>query len=141
MSAAETAVREIVGKSKMDFVLYEGREQIAQCRQADAGHPRPLQGRYPDLQGHDAECQPPEQVQSAFDDAVKAGQDRERQKNEGQAYANDVIPKGQGRRTSDGRSQRLSPACRCGRKVMPRVSVRCRPVRQRRQKSPGSACI
>ena len=32
----------------------------------------------------------------AFDDAVKAGQDRERQKNEGQAYANDVIPKAKG---------------------------------------------
>ena len=40
--------------------------------------------------------QPPEQVQIAFDDAVKAGQDRERQKNEGQAYANDVIPKARG---------------------------------------------
>jgi len=40
--------------------------------------------------------QPPEQVQAAFDDAVKAGQDRERQKNEGQAYANDVIPKASG---------------------------------------------
>jgi membrane protease subunit HflK len=35
-------------------------------------------------------------VQAAFDDAVKAGQDRERQKNEGQAYANDVIPKAKG---------------------------------------------
>ena len=41
-------------------------------------------------------AQPPEQVQAAFDDAVKAGQDRERQKNEGQAYANDVVPKAQG---------------------------------------------
>src|SRR5437762_1565715 len=41
-------------------------------------------------------AQPPEQVQAAFDDAVKAGQDRERQKNEGQAYANDVIPKARG---------------------------------------------
>jgi membrane protease subunit HflK len=41
-------------------------------------------------------AQPPEQVQAAFDDAVKAGQDRERQKNEGQAYANDVIPKAKG---------------------------------------------
>jgi membrane protease subunit HflK len=40
--------------------------------------------------------QPPEQVQGAFDDAVKAGQDLERQKNEGQAYANDVIPKARG---------------------------------------------
>jgi membrane protease subunit HflK len=41
-------------------------------------------------------AQPPEQVQAAFDDAVKAGQDRERLKNEGQAYANDVIPKARG---------------------------------------------
>jgi membrane protease subunit HflK len=40
--------------------------------------------------------QPPEQVQAAFDDAVKAGQDKERQKNEGQAYANEVIPKARG---------------------------------------------
>jgi membrane protease subunit HflK len=40
--------------------------------------------------------QPPEQVQAAFDDAVKAGQDLERQKNEGQAYANDVVPKARG---------------------------------------------
>ncbi|MGB9151201.1 MAG: protease modulator HflK, partial [Burkholderiales bacterium] len=40
--------------------------------------------------------QPPEQVQAAFDDAVKAGQDLERQKNEGQAYANDVIPRARG---------------------------------------------
>jgi membrane protease subunit HflK len=40
--------------------------------------------------------QPPEQVQASFDDAVKAGQDRERQKNEGQAYANDVIPRARG---------------------------------------------
>ena len=41
-------------------------------------------------------AQPPEQVQAAFDDAVKAGQDRERQKNEGQAYANDVVPRARG---------------------------------------------
>jgi membrane protease subunit HflK len=40
--------------------------------------------------------QPPEQVQAAFDDAVKAGQDRERQKNEGQAYANDIVPRARG---------------------------------------------
>jgi len=40
--------------------------------------------------------QPPEQVQAAFDDAVKAGQDRERLKNDGQAYANDVIPRARG---------------------------------------------
>ncbi len=97
MGAAETAVREIVGKSKMDFVLYEGREQIA--TQA-AKLMQDILDRYQSgitiskvtMQN----AQPPEQVQSAFDDAVKAGQDRERQKNEGQAYANDVIPKAKG---------------------------------------------
>jgi membrane protease subunit HflK len=41
-------------------------------------------------------AQPPEQVQAAFDDAVKAKQDLERQKNEGQAYANDIVPKARG---------------------------------------------
>jgi len=97
MGAAETAVREIVGKSKMDYVLYEGREQIA--TQA-AKLMQDILDRYESgiliskvtMQN----AQPPEQVQAAFDDAVKAGQDRERQKNEGQAYANDVIPKAKG---------------------------------------------
>ena len=97
VGAAETAVREIVGKSKMDFVLYEGREQIA--AQA-AKLMQEILDRYDSgiaiskvtMQN----AQPPEQVQAAFDDAVKAGQDRERQKNEGQAYANDVIPKAKG---------------------------------------------
>ena len=97
VGAAETAVREIVGKSKMDYVLYEGREQIA--TQASKLMQDILE-RYKSgiliskvtMQN----AQPPEQVQSAFDDAVKAGQDRERQKNEGQAYANDVIPKAKG---------------------------------------------
>jgi membrane protease subunit HflK len=94
---AETAIREIVGKSKMDFVLYEGREQIA----TDAAT---LMQQILDRYGTGIQvsrvtmqnAQPPEQVQAAFDDAVKAGQDRERQKNEGQAYANDVIPRARG---------------------------------------------
>jgi len=95
--AAETAIREVVGKSKMDFVLYEGREQVA------ASATKLIQeilDRYKSgiliskvtMQN----AQPPEQVQAAFDDAVKAGQDKERQKNEGQAYANDVIPRASG---------------------------------------------
>jgi membrane protease subunit HflK len=97
VGAAETAVREIVGKSKMDFVLYEGREQIA----SDAA--LLMQSILDRYQGGILiskvtmqNAQPPEQVQAAFDDAVKAGQDRERQKNEGQAYANDVIPRARG---------------------------------------------
>jgi membrane protease subunit HflK len=94
---AETAIREIVGKSKMDFVLYEGREKVAldvhQLMQQIADrYQTGVQITNVTMQG----VQPPEQVQAAFDDAVKAGQDRERQKNEGQAYANDVIPRARG---------------------------------------------
>ncbi|MDS4016119.1 MAG: FtsH protease activity modulator HflK [Candidatus Accumulibacter sp.] len=97
MQVAETAIREIVGKNRMDFVLYEGREQIAVSA---AKLMQDVLDRYKTgiliskvtMQN----AQPPEQVQAAFDDAVKASQDRERQKNEGQAYANDVIPKARG---------------------------------------------
>jgi modulator of FtsH protease HflK len=94
---AEASIREIVGKNKMDIVLYERREQIA----IDVGltmqrildqYKSGVQITNVTMQG----VQPPEQVQAAFDDAVKAGQDRERQKNEGQAYANDVIPRASG---------------------------------------------
>ena len=97
IQAAETAVREIVGKSKMDFVLYEGREQVAANAQKLTQeildrYSTGIQVSKVTMQN----AQPPEQVQSAFDDAVKAGQDRERQKNEGQAYANDVIPRARG---------------------------------------------
>ncbi len=94
---AETSIREIVGKNKMDFVLYEGRDKVAFETQQLM---QQILDRYASgvlissvtLQA----VQPPEQVQVAFDDAVKAGQDLERQKNEGQAYANDVIPKARG---------------------------------------------
>ncbi len=94
---AETAIREIVGKAKMDFVLYEGREKVAFDTSALM---QQILDRYRigvlvtnvTMQA----VQPPEQVQASFDDAVKAGQDRERQKNEGQAYANDVVPKARG---------------------------------------------
>jgi membrane protease subunit HflK len=94
---AETAIREVVGRNKMDFVLYEGREKVAAdvaqlMQQILDRYNSGVQVTNVTMQG----VQPPEQVQAAFDDAVKAGQDRERQKNEGQAYANDVIPKARG---------------------------------------------
>jgi membrane protease subunit HflK len=97
IQAAETSVREIVGKNKMDFVLYEGREQVAASAQKLTQeildrYSTGIQVSKVTMQN----AQPPEQVQAAFDDAVKAGQDRERQKNEGQAYANDVIPRARG---------------------------------------------
>ncbi|MEO7493949.1 MAG: FtsH protease activity modulator HflK [Massilia sp.] len=94
---AETAIREVVGRSKMDFVLYEGREKVASDVMALM---QSIANRYKlgaqitnvTMQG----VQPPEQVQGAFDDAVKAGQDRARARNEGEAYANDVIPRAKG---------------------------------------------
>ena len=97
LQAAETAVREVVGKSSMDFVLYEGRAEVA-------SRAHKLTQAILDRYGTGIavskvtmqNAQPPEQVQASFDDAVRAGQDRERQKNEGQAYANDVIPKARG---------------------------------------------
>ena len=111
--SAETAIREIVGRSKMDFVLYKGREQVAIQAQTLA---QQILDRYQTgilissitIQS----AQPPEQVQAAFDDAVKAGQDRERAKNEGQAYANDVIPRARGNASrllqeADGYKQRV----------------------------------
>jgi len=97
LQAAETSIREIVGKSSMDFVIFEGRSEVA-------ARAHKLMQEILDRYGSGISiskvtmqnAQPPEQVQASFDDAVKAGQDRERQKNEGQAYANDVIPKARG---------------------------------------------
>jgi membrane protease subunit HflK len=95
--AAETAMREVVGQQPMDSVLYSGRTEIAAKVQRFA---QDILDRYKTgiqistvaIQN----VQPPEQVQAAFDDAVKAGQDRERQINEGTAYASQVLPEAQG---------------------------------------------
>jgi membrane protease subunit HflK len=97
MQIAETAMREVIGKSRMDAILYETQVDIAnRSHQLMQG----IHERYGTGINISAvtiqNAQPPEQVQAAFDDAVKAGQDRERQKNEGQAYANDVIPRARG---------------------------------------------
>ena len=97
MQIAETAMREVIGKNRMDAILYETQVDIA-------NKTRDLMQVIHDRYGTGIQisavtvqnAQPPEQVQAAFDDAVKAGQDRERQKNEGQAYANDVIPRSRG---------------------------------------------
>jgi modulator of FtsH protease HflK len=95
--AAESAIREVVGRGNMDSVLSKDRETIqrdvvksvqAQLDRYKTG----IQIQTVNIQN----VQPPEQVQAAFDDALKAGQDRDRLKNEGQAYANDVIPRAKG---------------------------------------------
>jgi membrane protease subunit HflK len=94
---AESAIREVVGKSKMDFALYEGREQIAKQTEQLMQQNLDRYGTGVFVQKVTLQSvQPPDKVQAAFDDAVKAGQDRERLKNEGQAYANDVVPRARG---------------------------------------------
>ena len=99
VQAAETAVREVVGKMRMDSALAEERDQIA---------PRvrnlmqQILDRYKvgievvGINTQQGGVRPPEQVQAAFDDVLKAAQERERAKNEAQAYANDVIPRAVG---------------------------------------------
>ncbi|MEO8836419.1 MAG: FtsH protease activity modulator HflK [Caldimonas sp.] len=95
--AAESAVREIVGKSKIDSVLYEQRDAIA------SELVRSIQEQLDRLKTgilivnvNVQSVQPPEQVQAAFEDTLKAGQDGDRLKKEGQAYASSEIPKAQG---------------------------------------------
>ena len=95
--AAESAVREIVGRTNIDAVLYEQRDAIA------AELVKSIQNQLDRLNTgiivanvNMQSVQPPEQVQAAFEDTLKAGQDGDRLKKEGLAYASDVIPKAQG---------------------------------------------
>lgn len=99
VQAAETAVREVVGKMRMDSALSEERDQIAPRVRALM---QKILDRYKvgiEVVGINLQqggVRPPEQVQAAFDDVLKAGQERERAKNEAQAYANDVVPRAVG---------------------------------------------
>ncbi len=97
MQIAETAMREVIGKNRMDAILYETQVDIANKSRDLMQHIHDRYGTGITISTVTIQnAQPPEQVQAAFDDAVKAAQDRERQKNEGQAYANDVIPRARG---------------------------------------------
>jgi len=99
VKVAETAVREVVGKMKMDAALAEERDQIAPRVRALM---QAILDRYKvgiEVVGINLQqggVRPPEQVQASFDDVLKAGQERERAKNEAEAYANDVVPRARG---------------------------------------------
>jgi membrane protease subunit HflK len=99
VQAAETAVREVVGKMRMDTALAEERDQIAPRVRTLM---QTILDRYKvgvevvGINLPQGGVRPPEQVQASFDDVLKAGQERERAKNEAQAYANDVIPRAVG---------------------------------------------
>ncbi len=96
-AATESALRETIGKSKMDFVLTEGRADIAAQIQNRTQeildlYVSGLQITSVNMQ----DAQPPDEVQSAFADVVKAREDRQRLVNEAEAYANDIIPRARG---------------------------------------------
>lgn len=95
--AAESGVREVVGKSTLDYVLTGGRAEVEQTIKAIL---QTMLDRYKagiyivavEMQ----EALPPEQVKAAFDDVVKAREDEQRLKNEAEAYFNDVVPRARG---------------------------------------------
>ena len=95
--ATESAVREIVGRSRMDFVLTEGRGAVAAETQ---GLIQEILDRYRTglhvMSVNMQNAQPPTQVQDAFLDAIKAREDQERIINEAKAYQADVVPKARG---------------------------------------------
>lgn len=95
--ATKAAVREVVGQNKMDFILTDGREAVADRTK------QLLQDRLDEYKTgllvnevNLKQVQPPEAVQAAFADAIKAREDLERLKNEAQAYANDRLPRARG---------------------------------------------
>ena len=95
--AAESALREVVGKSNMDFVLTEGRSDVvmqvrALMQQMLDDYKAGLLVSEVSMQ----DVQPPEEVQGAFSDAIRAREDEQRFKNEAEAYANDIIPRARG---------------------------------------------
>ena len=99
VQAAETAVREVVGKMKMDAAMSEERDQIGpriRILMQSILDQYKVGIEVVGINLQQGGVRPPEQVQAAFDDVLKAGQERERAKNEAEAYANDVVPRAVG---------------------------------------------
>ena len=93
----ESAVRETIGKSSMDFVLTEGRSDVVADVEELSQHILDNYGTGLQITNVNLQdAQPPEEVQDAFADAIKAREDEQRQKNEAEAYSNEVIPRARG---------------------------------------------
>ncbi len=94
---AESAIREVIGKSKMDFVLTQGRSEISDRVENIIQTVLDRYGAGLMISSVNMQsAQPPREVKAAFDDAIKAREDEQRLKNEAEAYANEVIPKARG---------------------------------------------
>ena len=93
----ESAVREVIGKSELDFVLTEGRSEIAQRQEVLIQEVMDLyESGIVIAKVEMQSAKPPEQVKAAFDDAIKAREDEQKSVNQAEAYKNDVIPKARG---------------------------------------------
>ncbi len=95
--ATEAAIREIVGKNKIDFVIQEGRPEVAArteklIQEILNFYKAGIQLTNLNMQ----DAQAPEQVQEAFNDAIRSREDRDRKVKEAEAYENDIIPKARG---------------------------------------------
>jgi membrane protease subunit HflK len=95
--ATEAVVRTVIGQSKLDFIVTEGRSAIAQDIQ---DRTQALMNQYKTgliiTAVNMQPAKPPEQVKDAFDDAIKAREDKERLENKAEAYANEILPKARG---------------------------------------------
>jgi membrane protease subunit HflK len=93
----ESAVREVIGKSELDFVLTEGRSEIAQRQEVLIQEIMDLYSSGIVIAKVEMQsAKPPEQVKAAFDDAIKAREDEQKSVNQAEAYKNDIIPKARG---------------------------------------------
>ncbi len=97
-NVVESAIRQVVGKNSMDYILTDGRVAIADSIKEKSQellnvYQTGLQITTVNMQ----DAQPPEQVQASFSDAVKAREDKQRLINESQTYANDILPKSRGK--------------------------------------------
>ncbi len=108
--ATETAVRETIGKNQLDFILTEGRSTIGVDIKARI---QELLNNYRTglivTSVNTQPARPPDAVKSAFDDAIKAREDKARLENQAEAYANDVLPRARGaaaRRVADAEAYR-----------------------------------
>lgn len=95
--AAQSAERAVIGKNSMDYVLTEGRSDIVgQIQQLTQQILDDYRSGISITSVNLQDAQPPEQVQAAFEDAIKAREDKQRLINEAEAYANEIVPKARG---------------------------------------------
>ena len=95
--AGESAIREVMGQNTMDFIITEGRTKVAEDTKGLLQNVLDIYGAGVNVQSLNIlEAQPPEQVQDAFSDAIKAREDEQRYINEAEAYRNEIIPLARG---------------------------------------------